>query len=247
MLYVLATILARFAEYLNDPVFGLGLLFTVAGLLFIALLAGWVKSFPRWVFPYWGFALLISYYLFNFSGTISGQPFTGNWRVWIPLGAVALASLLWTRSLRPLFTLFRSVWKDWTLLSFAFYGAMPLLFFAAYDETQDEELMRIVVILLLAAGVIFYMRFDNPWHRFASLVGGYSISWLALMVHLGLYWNGRQEYWMPRPGTWIETFNWTSRFGAIQMLILVAPVLVELLRRALTSLKVPRPLLQKPS
>jgi len=247
MLDLLAMILARFAEYLNDPVFALGLQFTLFGLLLIALLAGWIKSFPRWVFPYWGFALLISYYFYNFSGTISGQPFSGDWRVWIPLGAVALTGLLWMRSLRPLFTLFKSVWKDWTLLSFAIYGGLPLLCFAAYDETRSETLIRIVPLLILAVGAVFYMRLKNPWHRFASLVGGFTFGWLALMLHLSWYWNGRQEYWMSEPGTWIETFNWTSRFGATLMLILVAPVLVELLRRALPSQRIARPPLPKHS
>lgn len=247
MLDLLAMILARFTKYLNDPVFALGLQFTLLGLLLIALLAGWVKNFPRWVFPYWGFALLISFYFYNFSGTISGQWFTGDWRVWIPLGVVALAGLLRTGSLRPLLTLIKSVWKDWTLLSFAFYGALPLLCFAAYDETRSETLIRLLPFLILAVGAVFYMRLENPWHRFASLVGGFTLGWLALMVHLGWYWNGRQEYWMNEPGTWMDTFNWTSRFGATLMLILVAPVLVELLRHTVTSLRIPRPPLHKPS
>ena len=43
---------------------------------------------------------------------------------------------------------------------------------------------------------------------------------------------------MQEPGSWMETLNWTSQFGAILMLILVAPVLIELLRRAVTSRKI---------
>jgi hypothetical protein len=54
------------------------------GIILLVLVAGWVKGFPRWVFPYWGFALLICVYLQHFSGTLFGYRFTGSWRVWIP-------------------------------------------------------------------------------------------------------------------------------------------------------------------
>jgi len=246
VLYVLGAIISSFFDNPNNPALGLGLLFTMAGAVLVALVAGWVKNFPRWVFPYWGFSLLITYYFYSFSGKVAGEPFAGDLRVWIPLGIVVLVGLLWTRNLRPLISLVQSIWKDWTLLSFAFYGTLPLLTFAAYDETRDQALMHIVILLILGVGTIFYMRLENPWYRFASLVGGFTIGWLALMINLGWYWHGRQEYWMPKPVTWVETFNWTSRFGATLMFILVAPVLIEILRRAVSTKQIP-PALQKPS
>jgi hypothetical protein len=240
VLFALILILSSLLNDLSGPAFGLGVQFTVAGLVLAALFVGWVKGFPRWVFPYWGFALLITVYLYGFSGTISGYPFHGDWRTWIPVAAIVLLGTLWTRSLRPIYTLFKSVWKDWTLLSFAFYGALPLLFFAAYEEVHNGGLARTLITLLLSLGVIFYMRVEVAWHRFASLVGGFTIGWLALMIHLSLYWNGRQLFWMPEPGSWVETLNWTSQMGAVLMLILVAPVLVEFLRRIARSVRQPK-------
>jgi hypothetical protein len=239
-LFILIFILPFFLSDQSGSAFGLAVQLAVAGLVLIALFAGWVKSFPRWVFPYWGFALIITLYLSGFNGTISGYPFRGDWQAWLPLGSVALLGTVWKRSLSPVYALFKSVWKDWTLLSFLFYGALPLLFFFAYDEVQNEGLMRFIFILILGIGAIFYMRAESTWHRFASLVGGFSIGWLALMVHLSLYWNGRQLFWMTEPGSWVETLNWTSQMGAILMLILVAPVLVEFLRRAATSIRKPK-------
>jgi hypothetical protein len=239
-LFALLFILPFFLSDLSGPAFGLAIQLAVAGFVLVALFAGWVRSFPRWVFPYWGFALIITLYLSGFNGTISGYSFRGTWRVWIPIVVVALLGTLWMRSLQPISALLKSVRKDWTLLSFTFYGALPPLFFAAYDEVHNEELMRVVIMLILAAGAASYMRTENIWHRFASLVGGFSIGWIVLMIHLGIYWNGRQDNWMPEPGSWIETLHWTSRMGAMLMLILVAPVLVEFLRRAVTSRRTPK-------
>ena len=211
------------------------------GILLILLVVGWVKDFPRWVFPYWGFVLLITLYIRNFTGTIAGYQVRGDWWAWMPLAGVVVIGSLWARGLQPVYALFKSVWKDWTLLSFTFYGALPLLFFAAYDEVHNDELIMMImmiIMLILTAGAFFYMRTENTWHRFASLVGGFSLGWIAVMIHLSVYWNGRQDDWMPEPGTWMDTLNWTSQFGAILMLILVAPVLIEILRWAVTSRKI---------
>ena len=228
-------ILPFFLNDMNSPTFGLVAQLTLVVLMLTALFAGWVKGFPRWVFPYWGFALIITLYLYGFNGTISGYPFRGDWRVWIPVGVVALLGTLWTRGLRPIHMLFKSVWKDWTLLSFIFYGALPVLFVFAYDEVHNEGLIRTLVILIPGIGAVYYMRAENTWHRFASLVGGFTISWLVVMIHLGIYWNGRQLFWMTKPGSWIETLNWTSKMGATLMLILIAPVLVAIIHQVTKS------------
>jgi hypothetical protein len=46
---------------------------------------------------------------------------------------------------------------------------------------------------------------------------------------------------MPHPGSWQETLNWTGQFGSTLMLILVAPVLIEVLRRAIKLRGIPKP------
>jgi hypothetical protein len=100
--------------------------------------------------------------------------------------------------------------------------------------------MQSAMMLILAVGAIVYMRTENIWYRFASLVGGFSIGWLIAMIHLGIYWNGRQLFWMTEPGSWIETLNWTSQMGALLMLILVAPLLVALLRQLVATFQSPK-------
>ncbi len=240
LVLLIGLLLALLVKDPASPAPGLGIALAAIGILLIVMVAGWVKDFPRWVFPYWGFTFLISLYVYKFTGTMAGQQVRGSWWAWMPLAGVVLVGSLWARNLRPLSALLNAIWRDWTLLSFSFYGALPLLFIAAYDEVRNEGPVLILIMLILAAGTILYMRTENIWHRFACLVGGFSVGWTVLMVQQAMYWNGRQEEWMPEPGSWIETLNWTSRSGAILMLILVAPVLIGFLRWAIRSRGIPK-------
>ena len=235
--FLIGSILTPFLKDPLSPNFALGIMFAVVGILLVILLMGWVMDFPRWVFPYWGFVLLISLYVYTFTGTMFGYQVRGGWWAWMPLMGVAVVGSLWARSFRPVLALFKSIWRDWTLLSFAFYGALPLLFIASYDEVRNDGPIVSLIMLILAAGTSLYMRAEKAWNRFACLAGGFSLGWITLMIHQGIYWNGRQETWMPKPGSWVDTLSWTSRSGAILMLILVVPVLVGFLRRAINSMQ----------
>lgn len=242
-LYLLSLLLTPFITSQPDTILALGLFLSIIGGFLLTMLIGWVKGFPRWVFPYWGFILLVTFYMRDFSGTIAGYWVDGSWWVWTPVAAIALIGTLWAHGLKPIYTLLKSVWKDWTLLSFTLYGALPLMFLFAYDEvheTQFDYLIQSATLLILAIGTAVYMRTENIWYRFASLVGGFSLGWLAAMIHLGNYWNGRQLFWMSEPGSWIETLNWTSQMGAFLMLALVSPLLVALLRKLVTTMKSPK-------
>ena len=241
--FLFVLLLSPFFNSPPEPAFALAVFLSVIGGFLFAMLIGWVKGFPRWVFPYWGFILLIMIYMGGFSGTIGGNWVDGDWWVWTPVIAIAIIGTLWTRSLEPVYSLLKSIWKDWTLLSFTFYGALPLMFLFAYDEVHETPFEYIILsatMLILAVGTVVYMRTENIWYRFASLVGGFSIGWLAVMIHLGVYWNGRQLFWMSEPGSWIETLNWTSQMGAVLMLILIAPLLVALLRQVIKTLQGPK-------
>jgi hypothetical protein len=242
-IYLFGLLLTPFITSQTDPAIALGFFSSVIGGFLIAMLIGWVKGFPRWVFPYWGFILLITLYMRDFSGTIAGYWVDGSWWAWTPVAAIVLIGTLWARGLKPIYTLLKSIWKDWTLLSFIFYGTLPLMFLFAYDEvhgTPFEYIIQSATMLILAIGAAAYMRTENIWYRFASLVGGFSIGWLVAMIHLGIYWNGRQLFWMTEPGSWIETLNWTSQMGAFLMLVLVAPLLVALSRQLITSIQSPK-------
>ena len=220
-------------NYMNNTVYAKAFIFAIAGMLLIGLFVSVIKSFPRWSFPYWGFTLLVTFYLLNFTGTMFGDPFRGSWLVWLPVLTVIAIGLLWRRSLQPVYSLFHSIWQDWTLLSFAIYGTLPLVFMAAYDEVHDSLPFEILIMVILAAGALLYMRSRDIWPRFAYLLTGFSLGWIILMVHQGIYWNGRQEFGMGSPATWAGTLNWTSRLGAIVLLYLAAPLLIWVFQKVI--------------
>jgi hypothetical protein len=224
---------------LNNVVYAKVFTLAIASMLLIALLISVIKSFPRWSFPYWGFTLLVTFYLLNFTGTMFGDQFRGSWLVWLPILTVIVMGLLWMRRLQPIYSLFHSIWQDWTLLSFAVYGALPLLFMAAYDEVHQSQPFQILIMLILAAGALFYMRSREIWPRFACLLTDFSLGWIILMVHQSIYWNGRQEIGMGAPATWAGTLNWTSRLGAVVLLYLAAPLLIWVFQKVINY---PRPL-----
>lgn len=213
---------------------GLSFVLLILGALLLALLFGWVRGFPRWVIPYWGFAGLLGLYFQGFTGTVGGERFTGSWLVWTPLLGVAIAGLLWTRDLEPLIRLPGRLWQDWSLLSFAIYGALPLMIVAVYDETHSKWPI-IIVNLLLGVGAELYLRSSTVWSRFACLLGGFMLSWGLVMFHQTLYWNGRLEPWMSEPSTWMETLSWTGNMGLALLGILLAPALIEVFRLAIRS------------
>ena len=97
----------------NNTEFGSLIGFSVLGLFLIILVVGWVRDFPRWVFPYWGFLLLVSLYLQNFTGTLFGAPFTGSWLVWLPLVGVAVLGSLARGGVQPVIRLLRSIRVCW--------------------------------------------------------------------------------------------------------------------------------------
>ena len=161
---------------------------------------------------------------------MAGYQVRGDWWAWTPIVGVIVIGSFWAQSIQPVQALFKSIWKDWTLLSFTLYGALPLLFLFAYDEVRNKEPAFTAIMLILAGGAVFYLRAENIRDRFIRLGASFTLGWLILMVHQAIYWNGRQEFGMREPGSWVSTLSWTSRFGAFLILILSAPALIGLLR-----------------
>ena len=88
VVFLLAMLLTPFIQEVIDPIWGLYISLGVIGILLIVMLVGWVKNFPRWVFPYWGFILLISLYVNKYTATMAGYQVRGDWWAWIPLAGV---------------------------------------------------------------------------------------------------------------------------------------------------------------
>jgi hypothetical protein len=164
------------------PIIGSVLVLTIIGAVVIVLGLGWVKGFPRWSFPYWGIALALSRLFFDQWG----------WRAGIPLVLLAVIASLLARGVWPLRRLITGVWSDWTQLSFAFYGALPLALVIAFDEVKEKG-PEVMLLVALALGALAYMRSTRIWQRALALFGSFTPIWAAATVCLANYWGGRQE------------------------------------------------------
>lgn len=215
----------------------------------LALLAGlgwgWVRGFPRWVYPYVGSALFISALAMESSmpswptlGAQAGLRELLGWRAWVPLALVAVVALLRTRSLRPLARFGRGVWRDWTRLTFLGFGVLPVFAWLFTDETYG--VFPLVYVLLcgsvLTLGAYFYMRGRGPGQRAFSLLGALAGFLLISTGLSAVYWDGRVEPWMG--GTayyhWYDMVNRGLTSLPLYAAVFFSPALLGLLRRWLS-------------
>lgn len=158
---------------------------------------GWLKGFPRWAYPFAAasafnaMALMNSstpgvslYGVFFFDGELWGL------RACVPGLLAAAVVLLFTRSLRSLQAFFENGWKDWTRFTYAWFGFMPFLNFAAFDEIPDayempyQLTLQIVMVVCAAA----YLRSASQPTRILSLAAGYGLCLILDTVGPSLYW-----------------------------------------------------------
>ncbi len=132
----------------------------------------WALRFPRWSYPYLSLAAVFA--LLYSTAPMPRLPVLGDdihqagfwgWRAFVPLGIALAGGLLASRSLRPLQALARHVWCDWTRVTFALYGVMPLVMWVVRDETRGVyPIVHMAVTTTLLTGA--------PWsicsHRMSA-------------------------------------------------------------------------------
>jgi hypothetical protein len=184
----------------------------------IGLCIGWIKGFPRWVYPYAGGVLFMGLYMMNVSTPgflFDREPW--GWRAWIPFLLAGLISLVMTRSFQPLTSFFRNIWNDWTLATFALCGGLPLLIFIGFDETDALYSMIIITIVMLGM-VTLYMQSHYQRNRvIVLLLGILSIITLILIGPIQ-EWHGSIDGLM-------------LKIELVIFLIMFSPALIGLLRR----------------
>jgi hypothetical protein len=202
----------------------------------LSLGIGWVKSFPRWSYPYVGFVLLISRYMMHVAtpglrvfGYTFGRNDLWGWRAWIPFSVMAIAALLITRSPRPVFKFFTQAWEDWTLLTFAMFGFMPLLIAIGFDEVDRlYSLPFMVALTLVMVGIaLAYLRSTSPWHRVLALLVGIILTVAVATVAPTAYWLEHG---------WVNV-KWTFMIGALVVAVIFSPLLLGLLCRFIQFLQ----------
>ena len=190
---------------------------------------GWVRGFPPWSFPYAGLALLMSLYMTQVSTPglrIANEQVFGSelwrWRAWIPLALATGTALLCTRSFRPVGRSLVQVWEDWTLLSFAVFGWMPLLAAVILDGIERAYVLPVMVLetLLMCATAAGYLRASGQRQRVMVLVPGVVLCVAVPLVGQAVYWAAQGIQ------VWLQTVSAT----VVLVGILLSPALLGLPR-----------------
>ncbi len=102
--------------------------------------------------------------------------------------------------------------RDWTQLSFLFYGALLIIFFIDFDEYQHEGWYVIGCLATLTAGAWAYLRIAHPTWRVLALLAGVTVS-MAIMG-VGKYYLVPLQDWpifsathTPEDERWFESLR----------------------------------------
>jgi hypothetical protein len=193
-------------------------------LLPVGLCIGWIRSFPRWSYPYGAQVLFSSLYMMNVA--TPGFLFDGElwgWRALIPLAVVVVISVLIRRSLDPLRKFFTNIREDWTLLTFGLFGSMPLLIGISFDEVDRLYSLYFMVILsfLMVGTVFLYMQ--RPTHR-----GRIGVLLIGILLTITLTMAVPTIYWHHHGGTPLLP---AVVAGIVVFLVMFSPALIRLFPR----------------
>lgn len=197
-------------------------------------IAGWLKGFPRWWFPYVLFIFLFTLFMSNAStpglilfGYDNGREIWG-WRAWLPVGIASVITILLSLHKKPLHQFLHVVWHDPSRISFAFYGLSHFLYFIFFDEVNSTYELPFMLFngITLALFAVLYLRQSDPLKRLGLLYGGSMLVWIVNTIGLAVYWDGRKEFWMKFPATWMDHIPGMIFFFAVFSFCYLVPVWV---------------------
>jgi len=210
-------------QYSETPKY-LSIVFVLS--MLVGLGVGWAKGWPRWSYPYLGFAMVVGGLAIG--GTVSSMVFTvgPEWpvlpQVLIAVGAFGLIVGILTliaRAWRPLHSLYRGIRQDWTRLSFGLFTGMLVLFGGGGIDHDEDPIFTLNVFmpsLIVLVGALVYLRSTTKVQRILALLASLTLAVAVRVV------GGKIFY-----GT----------YGAVVGVIVLIPALLELLPRPAKSLQ----------
>jgi hypothetical protein len=165
----------------------------------MGLLWGWLKGFPRWVYPYLAYGIAFAVYLSHAATpglTILNVPMWDRdlwgWRAFVPLGIVTVLALLLSKPpWGPVQRMFRDIWSDWTLLAYGVYGLLPLIIPILQDETGRSCRFPVTAVaaIIMLVGAAACLRMAESRLRTAVMLAGAFLSILTASFGSSLYWS----------------------------------------------------------
>lgn len=187
------------------------------GAMFLGVSAyAWRRDFPRWSYPWLGYALLWTLYA---SGVRTLGPY-----VWpaalLLLGLLALSS----RGFRPLIALARAVWRDWPLGSLTLFPATVLLSWLFFDGTPPAREVPFMVgigfVCALASAAFILAR--------SSAVRVTSLAMATLVSLSVVFLVTRAEWFEPALG-------WLAAVIALTLAWVFSPAAIVAVKSRITS------------
>jgi hypothetical protein len=200
----------------------IGLAGAAAALLPVPMfLIGLGRGLPRWAYPSAG---VLTAYIF-IAALVSGMLPSLPVLLFAALGLALVAAWIQAshRILPPLILrLGRSFTLDWSRISFGLYGLLPLALILAFDDRNANHSTPYLGagVLFMLTGALVYIRSRRPVIQMAALLAGIAASiGMAALDRLFLESSLAGSGWMLR--LWLNL-----------SVLVIAPLLLELLRRA---------------
>lgn len=195
-------------------------------------LLGLARGLPRWAYPSGG--LLAGHY-----ALVANQFGLRPFLVVMLLATIILAfvALVTNPQPAPLPTPLRrigqSISLDWTRLSFAVYGAMPLAIIIAFDDgyANNRTPYLALAILVMVAGALLYARSRQTLMQLGALVSAMSLAiWAAWLDKVSL--AGGLENWIVAPYPGVAEMLWMVQLWFTWTFLILIPALLASLVQA---------------
>jgi hypothetical protein len=207
----------------HSPMYFLLLLISTLSFLFgIAL--GAARNFPRWVYSYPIFLSFSLNGLLLYANSFFGWEI--SFRNSFLLFLVLILLVLWLPGLR---SFYKNISRDWTLLSYAFFGFAAFILFSI----DREETPTLNFLVMLPSMIALFTAFVHLRARFATkrmivLVVGTLLGWFLLLLAIfdGKY-SPSSEF-----GLALAMFIF---YGIAMAILLLSPMIVFRIRNILTK------------
>lgn len=197
-------------------------------------LFGLARGLPRWAYPFGG--LLLGYY-----ALVSNQ--TGLWPllVILLLASSVLAFITIIIDSQPFVLphairrISQSLSVDWTRLSFALYGAMPLVILMAFDDSHYNNRTPYFAfsILIMMISALIYCRHRVRSMQIAALVTGVTLSIGCAWLDGITYSNGLMN-WTIVSSRGDTGYLWIFTLWIQWILLMLSPAFLTTLGRRIT-------------
>lgn len=195
----------------------------IVPLTLLIFLVGLARGLPRWAYPSGG--LLIGYYALA-ANQFGLRPFLVVMLLTtLALALVALATNPQPAPLPiPLRRVGQSLSLDWSRLSFAVYGALPLLIIIAFDDghANNRTPYLALAVLVMVVGALLYSRSRQTLTQLGVLVGAMSLAICTAWLDKLSFASGL-ENWIVAPSPSAADLAWTMQLWLTWMFLIVAP------------------------